>query len=144
MAKKGHSEEQILRALRQAESGTRVTDICREHGISEATQLGSYMRGTSRERPQHWKRSPFWPLCSHTPPRALTSARTRRPHASSTAVNARKPPSVVPIRSLLRPHSVGDDSLLLGARVRCAKVREDAARSSSVRCDTVTKGSVSS
>ena len=37
MAKKGHSEEQILRALRQAESGTRVADICREHGISEAT-----------------------------------------------------------------------------------------------------------
>ena len=37
MAKKGHTEEQILRALRQAESGTRVADICREHGISEAT-----------------------------------------------------------------------------------------------------------
>jgi len=37
MPKKGHSEEQILRALRQAESGTRVSDICREYGISEAT-----------------------------------------------------------------------------------------------------------
>ena len=37
VAKKGHTEEQILRALRQAESGTRVADICREHGISEAT-----------------------------------------------------------------------------------------------------------
>ncbi len=37
MAKKGHSEEQIPRALRKAESGTRVADICREHGISEAT-----------------------------------------------------------------------------------------------------------
>ena len=37
MAKKGHTEEQILRALRQAESGSRVADICREHGISEAT-----------------------------------------------------------------------------------------------------------
>ena len=35
--KKGHSEEQILRALHQAEGGTRVADICREHGISEAT-----------------------------------------------------------------------------------------------------------
>jgi putative transposase len=34
MAKKGHSEEQILRALRQAESGTTVKEICREHGIS--------------------------------------------------------------------------------------------------------------
>ena len=37
MAKRGHTEEQILRALRQAESGTRISDICREHGISEAT-----------------------------------------------------------------------------------------------------------
>jgi putative transposase len=37
VAKKGHSEEQILRAMRQAESGTKVADICREHGIGEAT-----------------------------------------------------------------------------------------------------------
>ena len=37
MAKKGHSEEQILRALWQAEGGTRVAEICREHGVSEAT-----------------------------------------------------------------------------------------------------------
>lgn len=37
MAKKGRTEEQILRALHQAESGTGVADICREHGISEAT-----------------------------------------------------------------------------------------------------------
>jgi putative transposase len=37
MNKKAHTEEQILRALRQAESGTRVADICREHGVSEAT-----------------------------------------------------------------------------------------------------------
>ena len=36
VAKKGHTEEQILRALRQAEGGSRVGDICREHGISEA------------------------------------------------------------------------------------------------------------
>lgn len=35
--KKGHTEEQILRALHQAESGTKVADICREHGVSEAT-----------------------------------------------------------------------------------------------------------
>src|ERR1700758_1048800 len=37
MPKKGHSEEQVLRALRQAESGTTVKEICREHGISDAT-----------------------------------------------------------------------------------------------------------
>ena len=35
MPKKGHSEEQILRALHQAESGTKVSEICREHGISD-------------------------------------------------------------------------------------------------------------
>jgi putative transposase len=32
MAKKARSEEQILRALHQAESGERVADIRREHG----------------------------------------------------------------------------------------------------------------
>jgi putative transposase len=37
MAKKARSEEQILRALYQAESGERVADICREHRVSEAT-----------------------------------------------------------------------------------------------------------
>jgi putative transposase len=37
VAKKGHSEGQILRALRQADGGTRAADIYREHGISEAT-----------------------------------------------------------------------------------------------------------
>ena len=37
MPRRGHTEEQILRALRQAESGTRIADICREHGVSEAT-----------------------------------------------------------------------------------------------------------
>ena len=30
MPKKGHGEEQILRALRQAESGTKVSEICHE------------------------------------------------------------------------------------------------------------------
>jgi putative transposase len=37
MAKRGHKEEQILRALHQAEGGTRISDLCWEHGISEAT-----------------------------------------------------------------------------------------------------------
>ncbi len=37
MAKKARSEEQSLRALHQAESGERIADICREHGVSEAT-----------------------------------------------------------------------------------------------------------
>jgi putative transposase len=37
LPKKGHSEEQILRALRQAEAGTKVSETCREYGISDAT-----------------------------------------------------------------------------------------------------------
>ena len=35
MAKRGHSEEQILRVLREAESGTAVVEVCRKHGISQ-------------------------------------------------------------------------------------------------------------
>ncbi len=37
MPRRGHTEEQILRALQQAESGIKVSEICREHGISEQT-----------------------------------------------------------------------------------------------------------
>ena len=34
-AKRGHSEEEILRVLREAESGTTVVEVCRKHGISQ-------------------------------------------------------------------------------------------------------------
>jgi len=34
MARKGHSEEEILRVLREAESGETVVEVCRKHGIS--------------------------------------------------------------------------------------------------------------
>ena len=37
MDKKGHSEEEILRVLREAESGDTVVEICRKHGISQQT-----------------------------------------------------------------------------------------------------------
>jgi putative transposase len=37
MPKKGHSEEQIIAALRQYESGEKVTDICRKLAISQAS-----------------------------------------------------------------------------------------------------------
>jgi putative transposase len=35
MGKRGHSEEEILRALRAAESGETVVEVCRRHGISQ-------------------------------------------------------------------------------------------------------------
>jgi putative transposase len=37
MPRKGHTEEQILQALRQAEAGERAVEICRKLGISEQT-----------------------------------------------------------------------------------------------------------
>ena len=35
MAKKGHSEEEILRVLKEAETGQTVVEVCRKHGISQ-------------------------------------------------------------------------------------------------------------
>ena len=35
--RRGHTEEQILAALRQAESGTTAVEVCRQVGITEQT-----------------------------------------------------------------------------------------------------------
>jgi len=35
MGKRGHTEEEILRVLREAESGSTVVEVCRKHGISQ-------------------------------------------------------------------------------------------------------------
>ena len=35
MAKRGHGEEEILRVLRESESGDTVVEVCRKHGISQ-------------------------------------------------------------------------------------------------------------
>jgi putative transposase len=35
MPRKGHSEEEIVRALRQVEGGQKVSEICREMGVSQ-------------------------------------------------------------------------------------------------------------
>ncbi len=37
MGKRGHSEEEILRVLREADSGDTVVEICRKHGVSQQT-----------------------------------------------------------------------------------------------------------
>jgi len=37
MARKRHTEEQIIGVLKEYEAGTKVNDICRKHGISDAT-----------------------------------------------------------------------------------------------------------
>lgn len=36
MPRKGHTEEQVVAALQQAESGAKVAEVCRKRGISEA------------------------------------------------------------------------------------------------------------
>ena len=40
MKRKRYTEEQIVYALKQAESGQKVTDICRQMGVSETTFYG--------------------------------------------------------------------------------------------------------
>lgn len=37
MPKKGHTEEQIVAALQQAEAGEKVNELCRRLGISQGT-----------------------------------------------------------------------------------------------------------
>lgn len=37
MRKSRHSEEQIIKILREAEQGRKVSDLCREHGIAQDT-----------------------------------------------------------------------------------------------------------
>jgi putative transposase len=37
MARKRHTEEQIIAVLKEAEAGMRTPDVCRKHGISDAT-----------------------------------------------------------------------------------------------------------
>ncbi len=44
MRKSRFSEEQIIRVLDQVESGQRVKDVCREHGVSQ----GTYYRWKSK------------------------------------------------------------------------------------------------
>jgi putative transposase len=37
MQRKRFSEEQIINILKEAEAGSKVVDVCRRHGISDAT-----------------------------------------------------------------------------------------------------------
>ncbi len=37
--RRGHTEEQILTTLRQVETGTTVTEICRQVGIAERRSI---------------------------------------------------------------------------------------------------------
>jgi putative transposase len=37
MKRTKYSEEQIIRILKEAEAGAKTSDLCRQHGISDAT-----------------------------------------------------------------------------------------------------------
>jgi putative transposase len=37
MARKGHTEEEIIAALQQSEAGAKTSELCRKLGISQAT-----------------------------------------------------------------------------------------------------------
>ena len=37
MVRKRYTEEQIITVLNEAEAGARTTDLCRKHGMSDAT-----------------------------------------------------------------------------------------------------------
>lgn len=37
MTRKRHTEEQIIAVLKDAQAGTRIQELCRKHGISDAT-----------------------------------------------------------------------------------------------------------
>lgn len=37
MSKKRYTEEQIIRILKEAETGVKTTDLCRKYGVSEGT-----------------------------------------------------------------------------------------------------------
>ena len=37
MVRKRYTEEQIIAVLNEAEAGTRTVDLCRKHGMSDAT-----------------------------------------------------------------------------------------------------------
>jgi hypothetical protein len=62
MKRSRNSEENILYALKQAESGTPVADVCRQMGISEATGAAASRHRAapgSRDHHRHRARRPL-------------------------------------------------------------------------------------
>ena len=53
MVRKRYTEEQIIAVLNEAEAGARTADLCRKHGMSDATlQLEGQVRGPDGKRAQ--------------------------------------------------------------------------------------------
>ncbi len=52
MPRKGHSEEQILYALRQVEGGQKVSEVCREMGVAQ-TAAGDSVPTNALSKDQH-------------------------------------------------------------------------------------------
>jgi Transposase len=50
MKRKRHTEEQIIAILKEHEAGMNTADLCRKHGISEASTIGKPSTAGSRSR----------------------------------------------------------------------------------------------
>ena len=57
MARKRYTEEQIIAVLNEAEAGAKTSELCRKHGVSEATflQVEGQVRWADGERAEEVK-----------------------------------------------------------------------------------------
>jgi putative transposase len=78
--KKRFSEEQIIAVLKEAEAGAKVLDLCRRHGISDATFYNWKAKYAGMELTRFRGRFSAWvtsgyPQGARRAPRTLPSAR---------------------------------------------------------------------
>src|SRR6266511_2892999 len=87
MPKKGHTEEQIIAALKQQEAGDKTADICRKLGISQAT-FYMWKRQYAGLGVQELRK---WFLRRRWRPRGAPAAAGRASHKRRWPVTVQKP-----------------------------------------------------